>query len=160
MVSPRDGWEDREDGYRRDDVGVFVEPTVVDDGEAVVAGDEELAVERAETYDAADAFTVTLCREMESDDDTRTPLVRFAEPRSAWESANLVTHYVAASFDPSFAESELAGTAGHDPDRWRPEGIVSDLSAEAVLRKTVAHHVHKVEDVLEDPPEDEPLEQP
>ncbi|WP_049929002.1 hypothetical protein [Halopiger goleimassiliensis] len=144
MVSPRDGWDDREEGYRRDDVGVFVEPTVVDGEDA----------RRVTEYDAANAFTVSLCREMGTEAETRTPLVRFDEPRTAWEYAHLVTHYVSASFDPSFAESELTGTDGHDPDRWRPEGVVSDLDAETVLRKTVDHHVHKVEDVLEgDAPE-------
>lgn len=142
MVSPRDSWDDVEDGYRSGDVGVFVEPRRVD-------GEEGRVAERATDYADADAFAVSMCRALGSDDETSTPLVSFADARTAWEYANLVTHYVSESFDPRFAETELRGNAGHDPDGWRPDGPVSDLSAADVLLRMVGDKRHKLAGVLD-----------
>ncbi|WP_265107879.1 hypothetical protein [Halosolutus halophilus] len=142
MVSPHDSWKDVEDGYRRGRVGVFVEPI------SVQGRDGPTPPETDTDEPAATAYAVTMRRPMDSVFETETTLVSFEDVRTAWEYANLVTHYVAESADPNFAESQLQGRVGPPAERWTPDGPVSDLTAADVMRRQVAHHASKIEHLV------------
>ncbi|MFC4541878.1 hypothetical protein ACFO5R_08040 [Halosolutus amylolyticus] len=146
MVSPHESWEDVEEGYRTERVGVFVEPRSIGGGD----GPTRSKIEPVES--AAIVYAVTMCRPLGSALESETTLVSFDDGRTAWEYANLVTHFVAESADANFAESQLRGRVGPPADRWEPDELVSDRGAFAVLREQVGHHVDKIEHLVNGTP--------
>lgn len=148
MVSPHANWDDTADGYTRDAIGIFVEPSSVSDG----AGPSEATVGVPEPD--ANAYTVSVRTGLGTGYGLNEPLVDFAEPRAAWEYANLATHYLENVLHVEFGVVDLQGK---DPrlDSWKPTGIVSDLDAEEAMRKMLGPNATRLDDALRNAGADE-----
>ncbi|WP_290811800.1 hypothetical protein [Halovivax sp.] len=125
MVSPHPDWEDVADGYRSGENAIFVEPAVVaDDGRVAVSSSVRL------TPDTASAFVVGVWTASSAWE----IVIAFDDARSAWEFANLLTHYFDGRGDLRAARRALL------PD---DEGFGGPLDVPAILAET------RPEDVLE-----------
>lgn len=104
MVAPHPDWSDTEDGYRNDNVGIFVEPA-------------SLQTSPGTTYhrsggitdEEANAYAVELRSGMETASHTWDVIAHFTDARTAWEFANLLTHYFDTRPDARSAKTELLG---------------------------------------------------
>lgn len=142
MVSAHESWEDIEDGYKNGNHGVFVEPAFIESG----GGVRTARVGVADTD--ANAYTVSFHSGLESGSGTQKSIVDFEDPRTAWEYANLTTHFLEDAPDPEVAVPRLQGISDPTEDNWTPDGIVTDLDAETVMRKLLGHSEFRLDDAL------------
>lgn len=140
MVSPSESWEEVENGYRKGETGIFVEQTFVQGGEVL----------RKSECQNSNSSTVSIRRKMETAYHTWNTLVSFSEARTAWEYANLVTHYIEeTSGSPRQAEAELMGESGYEQETWTPPPIVEEMSALEVMRKMTSwEHEEKINAIV------------
>lgn len=131
MVSPHGDWEDVENGYVREDRGVFVEPAVV------LFGDGLRTYSRGVAESDANCYSVEVRTGIESESESWHPAAQFAELLTAWEFANLLTHYLSAvesaSDDADAGLRRSAVAASEDGEAT----IAGDRSAESVFRALV-----------------------
>lgn len=142
MVSSHPNWEDTEDGYKNGSVGVFVHPSFVRSGD----GFHSASVGVPESD--ANAYSVSFRSGLGTGYGTHKSLVDFEDPRTAWEYANLVTHYIENAGGHEFAISELQGQSDPTENNWTPDGIVTDLDAEETMRKMLGHYEFRLDDAL------------
>ncbi|UTF53434.1 hypothetical protein [Natronosalvus rutilus] len=143
MVSHHAAWEDTEDGYKNGEIGVFVTPTYVVSKEGVNYARE------SDTGANANVYSVSFRTGIESGYERRKSLVDFKDPRTAWEYANLATHYIEHANIAEFAVLELQGRGTPTDQNWIPDGVVADMAAEEVMRKMLGRHESQLDDALE-----------
>ena len=127
MASPSDEWEELDDGYKHGSTGVFVREAMVSRG----------------AEPPREVFEINLRRNMETASHTHDTIATFAEVRTAWEFANLLTHY----FDrhpesPMTAVNYLTNNLpryGHEVPDDAPKlpFVVEDIDAKEALRVTL-----------------------
>ncbi|MFC7232819.1 hypothetical protein ACFQMM_18380 [Saliphagus sp. GCM10025308] len=143
MVSHHATWEDTEDGYKNGEIGVFVTPT------HAVSKDRVDYARVRDTEADTTVYSVSFRTGIESGYERRKPLVDFEDPRTAWEYANLATHYIEHAHIAEFAVLELQGRGTPTDQNWIPDGVVADMAAEAVMRKMLGRHESQLDDALE-----------
>lgn len=142
MVSAHPNWTDTPDGYARGCLGIFVEQTAVT---------RENGSSKSTTEDPdvdANPYSVSVRTGLRTDYGLNERLVAFAEPRVAWEYANLATHYLENTVH---AEYGIVDLTGRNPqvDSWTPDGIVSELTAEETMRRMLGANDRRLDDALE-----------
>lgn len=126
MASPHPDWDDTDDGYRRDDVGIFVEPAVVDSGPGT-----SFTRSGGISPNDANAYAVEIRTGMETAGHTWDVVANFSEARAAWEFANILTHYFEARVDELSAKSNLLTDDPDYPgDSMELPTVVEDYNAE------------------------------
>lgn len=141
MVRPSDEWDDREGGYLRGDVGVFVSPTRLERRDGTL---RERSVERGEE----NAYAVSLVRGVDADARTDDVVARFADERTAWEFANLFTRYVDRLQTADDAVMEIADRPIERRERASIPPIVERRDAEATLRTLLGDYEFRVDDAV------------
>lgn len=134
MVAPHSEWDDTEAGYRNDDTLVAVRPISIRWTEA--NGKPK----------SREGYEVTI----EYGYQSRRSMATFTDPRTAWEFANLLTHYLdrrtpirSALLDLSPEYGETDGkNAGQLPK------IVDELSAVETLKKLAGRYSYVVDEIL------------
>lgn len=136
MVAPSEEWEDTEDGYRNGDTVVFVRPVSVQwsDGDGRLKSGEGYGVSAEYGYDG------------------HRSVATFGDARTAWEFANLLTHYLDRRGPAQSALSELTreNGPGMDADLWEPPALIEDMEAVEVLEKMAGWYSFVVEEIRAD----------
>ncbi|ELZ21635.1 MULTISPECIES: hypothetical protein [Natrinema] len=142
MVSPHPNWVDAEDGYKNGSIGVFVHPAFIRAGDGVYSS--SVGVPESD----ANAYSVSFRSGLGTGYGSHKSLVDFEDPRTAWEYANLATHFFEEAPTTEFAVSRLQGISDLMEDNWTPDGVVSDMGAEEVMRKMLGHYEFQLDDAL------------
>ena len=127
MVSPHSDWQDEEN-----DSAVFVKPVTFDGISVIIQEDE----------DDADAFVVEIRTGYGSGYGTRDHAAFFEDPLTAWEYANLLTHFFGITGGPEVSKGDLLHQNPHD--EFDPEPvprIVEDLSAKEVFQRQLPEYL-------------------
>lgn len=126
MVSHHPEWDDVEDGYRQGDTGIFVSPAIVQSGPH---GSSHRS--GGVPPEEANAYSVEVRTSMETAGETWDPVAHFTNPRTAWEFANLLTHFFEAKHDARSAKTGLLTDEPHysGESKTLPD-IVEDLNAQ------------------------------
>ena len=148
MVSHHPEWKDVEDGYTLEDAGVFVSPAIVQSGPHSTSHRSGGIPE-----DEANAYAVEVRTRMGTASETWDPVANFTNPRTAWEFANLLTHFFEAKFDADFAKNDLL-SADHQytgESKSLPD-IVTDLTAQKAFLTLLHPDVvpEPMEDIIDD----------
>lgn len=131
MVAPHPAWSDTDDGYRRGDVGVYVQPALL---ETSPGSSFHRSGGVSETD--ANAYSVEVRTGLETAGETWDVIAHFADARTAWEFTNLLTYYFEAEVDARFAKSNLLHSDPDYPgDEQELPDLVKDLGAGEALQR-------------------------
>lgn len=130
-------WEDAEGGYRNGDTLVFVRPVSVQwsDGDGRLKSGEGYGIQAEYGYDG------------------HRSVVAFGDARTAWEFANLLTHYLDRRGSAQSALSELTrdkSGPGEESIYWEPPALIEGLSAVEVLGRMAGRYSFVVDEIRED----------
>lgn len=133
MVRPHTDWTDIEDGYRRNDVIIAVNPAHATTGET--GGALRSGVPEAN----ANCYSVDLLTAVDTPSESYEDLVQFEDPTAAWEFANLLTHYFAADGVDVMGRKRVF--TGADPDAGdHPQGPVTNTPAVRVFTAILGYY--------------------
>lgn len=142
MVEPHPDWNESSDGYEADDVGIFVEPAIVQAGE----GHEYMTSAGIDDADA-NAYIVELWTSIGTASETWDSIAEFAERETAWTFAAILTRYVEHHAGPEEAKSNLLHADPHyQGEQKEVPAIVEDLTAAETFRRLV--HPYPVPDAV------------
>ena len=141
MTSPARDWDDVEDGYKKGQNGIYVNPLFRQSGDGMV-------MERVVEEDDANAWGVAVRDGLGTAAETHNVLTRFRDVQTAWEFAHLLTHFVNQMGSGRVARSELMESAYNNVGGL-PQFVEAGESAEDVFREALAHREYRLDNALE-----------
>lgn len=138
MVSPADGWKDVDNGYVSGSTRVLVEPIHHE-----VTENSEFTSSVPESE--ANAYAVSIV-DGSSGHGTHRTLVEIQDPRTAWEVANLCTHYL--NERPAMDLTGLKYDPAHNSEPEKIRGVVTDLTPEEIMKALLGYDIQAIDHLL------------
>lgn len=138
MVSPAEGWEDTENGYQTGggSTRIYILPVQISEANRmqsieVIEGDED-----------ADCWELMLAYQ---NHEMQKSLTKFKNVRTAWEFANLITHYI-SFFGPMSATGDFKPHTGGG----LPDVVEEGRDGDEVYREALGDREYMLDNALEE----------